>query len=152
MPAVAFNGSKTKDVNTNDIEYRKWNPCLYTVTQCTGSGDDEVCEDVCVAGWQYFSGGSSTIHGTVVASSSNVFVNGKPIARQNDNVTEKETPNVDGDPIRNHEGGTGKVTIGNNRNVYSGGQLVAMVGSTVKTHSTPTTTIADGSSNVFIGG
>lgn len=30
--------------------------------------------------------------------------------------------------------------------------VVATVGSTVKTHSTPTTTIADGSSNVFIGG
>lgn len=152
MPAVAFNGSKTVNVQTNDIEYRVWNPCQYTVQQCTGSGDDRECVDVCVGGWDYFSGGSSTIQGTVVATSSNVFVNGKAISRVNDNVTETETPQVPGEPVRNHTGGTGRVTIGNNRNVYSGGQLVATVGSTVKTHSTPTTTIANGSSNVFIGG
>ncbi|WP_148039131.1 hypothetical protein [Brevibacillus gelatini] len=142
MPAVAFNGSKTVDVQTNDIQYRVWNPCQYTV------GDPPSC----VGGWDYYSGGRSIIHGTVVASSPNVFVNGKPISRVNDNVTETETPQVPGEPVSNHTGGTGTVTIGNNKNVYSGGQLVATVGSTVKTHSTPTTTIADGSNNVFIGG
>ncbi|WP_064198966.1 PAAR domain-containing protein [Brevibacillus brevis] len=152
MPAVAFNGSKTTNVQTNDIEYRVWNPCQRTVEQCSGSGEDRECYEVCVGGWDYFSGGSSTIHGTVVATSPNVFVNGKPISRVNDSVTETETPQVPGEPVSNHTGGTGKVTIGNAKNVFSGGQLVATVGSTVKTHSTPTTTIADGSSNVFIGG
>lgn len=142
MPAVAFNGSKTKDVDTYDINYRVWDDCHHTV----GSPPR------CVGDYWYYSGGRSTIHGTVVASSSNVFINGKPLARQNDNVTETETPRVSGEPTSNHTGGTGKVTVGNTRNVYSGGQLVAMVGSTVQTHSTPTTTIADGSVNVFIGG
>jgi uncharacterized Zn-binding protein involved in type VI secretion len=145
MPAVALNGSKTNDVNTNDINYRVWNSCKYL--SCDSEGN---CH--CVGGWDYYSGGSSTIHGTVVASSSNVFVNGKPIARQNDNVTETETPHVPGEPVSNHTGGTGKITIGNTRNVYSGGQTIATVGSQVKTHSTPYTTVKDGSSNVFIGG
>lgn len=147
MPAVAFNGSKTKDVDTNDINYMWWNDHHH----------QECNDDGCwwVGGWSSGSGGRSTIHGVVVSSSTNVFVNGKPIARQNDNVTETEDTHLtqpSAYPTSNHTGGTGKVTIGNSKNVYSGGQLVAMIGSTVKTHSTPTTTIADGSSNVFIGG
>lgn len=145
MPAVAFNGSKTNDVVTNDINYRRWNPCKYL--SCDSEGN---CS--CVGGWDYFSGGSSTISGTVVATSPNVFVNGKPVARQNDNVTETEVPSVSGEPVSNHTGGTGRVTIGNSRNVYSGGQSIAIVGSQVKTHSTPNTTVKDGSSNVYIGG
>ena len=152
MPAVAFNGSKTTDVVTNDINYRVWNPCKTTRTECSGSGEDRECVEVCVGGWDYFSGGSSTIHGTIVASSPNVFVNGKSISRANDNVTETETPHVPGEPTSNHTGGTGRVTIGNSRNVFSGGQLVATIGSSVKTHSVPTTTVANGSANVFIGG
>ena len=145
MPAIAFNGSKTNDVVTNDISYRQWNPCKTRV--CDDKGN---CW--CVGGWDSYSGGSSTISGTVVATSSNVFINGKSIAKQGDDVTETERPNVNGEPIANHTGGTGKVTIGNSRNVYSGGQSVAIVGSQVKTHSTPYTTVKDGSSNVFIGG
>lgn len=145
MPAIAYNGSKTNDVTTNDINYRRWNPCK--TLSCDAEGN---C--TCVGGWDYFSGGASTIHGTVVSSISNVYVNGKPLARLNDNVTETETPNVNGEPTSNHTGGTGKVTSGNSRNVYASGVLVATIGSTVKTHSTPTTTIKDGSENVFIGG
>lgn len=142
MPGVALNGSKTNDVNTNDINYRRWNPCKYL------SGDPPSC----VGGWDYFSGGSSTIHGTVSVIAGTVFVNGKAIAKQNDNVIETETVHVNGEPVSNHTGGTGKITIANSRSVYSGSILIATIGSTVKTHSTPTTTIKDGSVNVFIGG
>jgi uncharacterized Zn-binding protein involved in type VI secretion len=145
MPGIAFNGSKTNDVTTNDIDYRRWNPCKFL--SCDADGN---CS--CVGGWDYFSGGSSIIHGTVVASISNVFVNGNPLARLNDNVTETETPQVNGEPIANHTGGTGKITSANSKSVYAGGVLVATIGSTVKTHSTPNTTIKDGSTNVFIGG
>jgi uncharacterized Zn-binding protein involved in type VI secretion len=150
MASVAKNGSHTNDVGANDINYQIYNPNqTYHPQTCQGA-DDEFGNPTfydCsfyTGGYDSYSGGSTTIHGTVVASCK-MKVNGVSVAKVGDSVTETETTSLPAGAtnITNDEGGTGHITTGSSK-VFISGVAVAKVGSTVQTHTTPTTTIADG--------
>ncbi|MNB98290.1 PAAR motif protein [compost metagenome] len=94
-----------------------------------------------------------------VNASSNVYINGSPAVTVGDSTTEQWT--ADPAPYA-HNGGTitsispgtsgsgsGTVTIGSS-NVFVNGKPLAYEGSTVTTHLGNTTTIAEGSNNVFV--
>ncbi|MDH6674231.1 putative Zn-binding protein involved in type VI secretion [Paenibacillus sp. LBL] len=152
MSLVACNGSNTNDSTATDITYQVYNPqkTWYDRTCSDSEGNTWDC-GYWIPGYDDYDG-TSTVRGTVSASIANVYVNGKKIARQNDSVTETEQANVPGNAvnIRNADGGTGRVSNGNSSRVYAGGVLVAVVGSSVTTHAGGSTTIKDGSTNVYI--
>lgn len=94
------------------------------------------------------------VRGTVKASAASVFIHGKAAACMGDAVEEQET--VIGLPggaynVRNQEGGRGAIDSGNAAGVYCEGRLLAVNGSTVRTHNGQRTVIAEGSGNVFVG-
>lgn len=166
MPGVAFNTSKiVESVKNNHVTYD-----IYVYQQVGGGYCGAYDEDGNCIYWVppvydwVYSGSSSThakINGEVVTSS-NVYVNGKPIAKVGDQTNEfwiadpSVPPDTSTTQYRNIRPGTsgsgyGQITIGNSSNVYVGGQSVAVIGSQVTTHLGNTTTIQDGSGNVFIG-
>jgi hypothetical protein len=137
MLGAAFNGSRTQDSTASDIMYRVWNSAIFPF-----------------GGYDYYSNGTSTVRGTVKGSAVSVFINGKAAALLQDGVEEEETPYglpSGAEVTGNAGGGEGRVTSGNTARVYCEGQLMAVVGSTVRTHANGSTTIADGSHNVYIG-
>ncbi|QDX94765.1 hypothetical protein EEL30_22240 [Brevibacillus laterosporus] len=144
IPLLAFEGSKTRDVTANDIRYQIWNPCITQI--CNDAG----C--VCVGGYENHTG-SSTVKGVVQASSNKVYVNGQKVAKLNDSVKETEQTHIPSNAVNvsNHEGGTGKIIVGNSNRVYVEGVLAAIVGSQVKTHTSPSTVIETGCKNVYVG-
>lgn len=153
MASIAINGSQTEDVGANDLTYQIWNPNKFYTSQTCGAGTEEDPYYDCsyyTGGYDDYTGGSTTIHGTVVASSK-MKVNGVSVAKVGDSVTETETPSLPSGAVNigNEEGGTGNVTSGSSK-VFINGVAVAKVGSSVQTHTTPTTTIADGDSKVNI--
>jgi uncharacterized Zn-binding protein involved in type VI secretion len=156
MASIAKNGSHTQDVTANDITYQIYNPNKFYHPQTCGGGVDSNGDPIPTYDCSYYTGGyddftgSSTIHGTVVGSGSKMQVNGVSVALVGDSVTETETFNVSGaENIQNANGGTGSVTSGSSK-VFLNGVSVARVGSSVQTHTSPTTTIADGDSKVNI--
>ncbi|WP_028562226.1 hypothetical protein [Paenibacillus pinihumi] len=149
MPGAAFDGSKTKDSTATDITYQIWNPWKYPYP----CGTPEFPATCYNGGYDNYNG-TSIVRGTIQASATSVYINGKAAALMNDRVREEETPQ--GLPggavnIRNADGGFGQVTSGNNVQVYCEGKLLAVIGSTARTHANGSTNIADGSTNVIIG-
>ncbi|MGG0753654.1 hypothetical protein [Brevibacillus laterosporus] len=144
IPLLAIEGSKTRNVTATDIRYQIWNPCLTQIC------NDDGC--ICVGGYENHTG-TSTVKGVVQASSSKVFANGQRVAKLNDSVKETEQTHIPNNAVNlsNQEGGSGKIIVGNNNRVYVEGVLAAIVGSTVKTHTTPTTVIETGCKNVYVG-
>lgn len=99
---------------------------------------------------------AAKINGTVKATTTNVFANGKKVAKQTDPTTEKDTYSLGSNERYKsgaHTNAQGTVSQGNSRNVYVNGQPVAIQGSQVKTHANTTTTVGTSqlASNVFIG-
>ena len=100
---------------------------------------------------------AAKINGTVKATTTNVFANGKKVVRQTDPTTETDTYSLGSNEryaSGAHTNAQGTVSQGNSRNVYINGQLVALQGSQVRTHANTTTTVGTSqlASNVFIGG
>lgn len=102
---------------------------------------------------------NAKVTGTV-NSSGNVYVNGVPIATNGSPTTERWVADPapysrEGGTIINVSPGTsgsdsGTVNSGNQKRVYANGKLVAVVGSTVTTGLGTSTTVSDGSTNVYI--
>ena len=100
---------------------------------------------------------AAKINGTVKATTTNVFANGKKVTKQTDPTTEKDTYSLGSNERYKsgaHSSAQGTVSQGNSRNVYINEQPVAIQGSQVKTHANTTTTVGTSqlASNVFIGG
>lgn len=163
MAGVAYDGVSIDESIAGGyvkFQYRKWE---YWYTDCDPIYDDEGneigqdCEDV--YRWVYYSGTSDAILNGYVNASSNVYVNGNPIATTASTTSEtwiNSGIDTDGGELVSitpgYSGsGNGNVVFGNSRNVYANGSLVATEGSTVQTHIGTTTQISSGSSNVFIG-
>lgn len=162
MAGVAFNdsqvsGSTVSGYVTYDIERLQSGSC--------NSWDDETgyCN-----GWDpdyWVSAGSGSTNAViepskVTAAPSNVFINGKAIAKVGDSVSESwaANPSVPSSSstrryinIRPSQSGsgTGKISTGNSK-VFVGGKQVAFVGSQVATHLQTTSNITSGSTNVFV--
>lgn len=100
---------------------------------------------------------SATINGTCTASSTQVFIQGKNPVLKGDRTKESDTYNLGVDERYSsgqHTNSTGgSVSGGNSKNVYVGGKLIAIAGSTVTTHASTNTTVgSEGlSSTVHIG-
>lgn len=146
MPAIARNGSSiaTTTVN-NHVPIRKWIPPY----SCGTAEFPQTC-----GGYYEFDTASATIDGKVSQSSGSVYVNGVRMTVSGATTNETETHNIPSgwEAYDQHYSGSGKVTSGNNKNVFVNGVSVAMVGSTVRTHAGNSTTVSSGSPNVFIGG
>ena len=100
---------------------------------------------------------SAKIDGTCTASSTQVFIQGKNPVLKGDKTKESDTYQL-GSSERYASGQhtnvtTGSVTGGNSNNVYVGGKLIAIAGSTITTHAGTSTTIGSTglSSTVYIG-
>lgn len=161
MPGVALDGSNMEESTySNYISYDVYD---YVRTSCANR-DPET--GACLRwnyGWRYqYSDNTNALIDGVVNSSSNVYVNGKPIVFNGCSTSESwvANPSVPSNTssreYRNvspgHSGsGSGEVTGGNSSNVYVNGNLVAVIGSQVTTHLGNTTTIQNGSSSVFVG-
>lgn len=136
MPAIARHGSPiNQSIASGHVPIRRW---IST-------------ED---GGYYSYSTANATINGTVNKTSGNVYVNGIRAATQNTPTNETETHSIPSgwQAYNQHYSGIGSVTVGNNRNVFVGGVSAAVVGSAVRTHAGNSTTIRNGSPNVFIGG
>lgn len=165
MAGVAYNGSTiAESIKSSYVSYTEqvWNPFKYYHPQTCY--DEEGNPYDC----SYYEGGydnynwntDARINGSII-SSSNVYVNGKPVVTQSSQTDEDWVadpmpyPHNGGSIINISPGtsgsGTGTVSIGNSSNVYVNGKSVAQIGSEVTTHLGTTTTITSGSNNVFIG-
>lgn len=143
MAGVARNGDNINNSTSyNHVYYRVWNSCKYI-------GYDEDGDPYCIGGYDYYYA-NATISG-YVQSNKNVYVNGKSIVTIDNQTVETASWSVGGEVV-SHKGygGNGRVTSGNNKGVYANGKLVATVGSSVTTFVGGTTTISQGSNNVFI--
>jgi uncharacterized Zn-binding protein involved in type VI secretion len=143
MAGVVRDGDNINNsISYNHVYYRVYDPC-------DSIGYDENGDPYCIGGYDYYYA-NATISGKV-SSSRNVYVNGKPITIVGDRTIETASWSVNGE-IVSHKGynGNGTVTSGNNKNVYVNGKLVAIVGSSITTFVGGTTSISQGSSNVFI--
>lgn len=98
---------------------------------------------------------SAIVKGTAKSTVTNVSIEGKaPIingdkTQENDNYT---IPSGGTYKSGAHTNAQGSITSGNSNNVYCNGKLIAIEGSTVKTHANTNTTIKGTSSTVTIGG
>ncbi|MCM3341722.1 hypothetical protein M3650_24625 [Paenibacillus sp. MER TA 81-3] len=148
MAGVAYYGASiASTAASNHIRIKYWHP-----RRCSGGWIDGVCQGWTEGYYQYDSI-DATINGAVNGGSSNVFVNGMGVARQGDSTAETETYSIPSGWDLEHSdgGGAGSITIGNSKSVFVNGSPIAVTGSTVSTHAGVSTTIKDGSSNVFIG-
>jgi len=160
MAGVALNNSTfNQSVAAGHVTYERWEfTGSYTPTYPIDYDGDGIPD-----GW---GGGDpiydwiphatdARINGVCIASPSNVYVNGFNPVLQGDATNEIDSYDPPSGTVRNivaHSGANGSVSAGNNRNVYISGKLVAVNGSNVTTHAGTTTTVNQGSSNVFIGG
>lgn len=159
MARVATNTSKTNDsVAVGHVKYQVWNPNINWVpSYCNGWDENGNCNSW---GGGYYAGGyqnrtaNSTVKGVIRSVYNGVFVNNKNVTTRGDDVIETDETNLPSNAvnIQQDDGGTGRVTAGNNNNVYVNGKSVAVVGSSVRTHANTNTTIRTGSNNVYIGG
>lgn len=164
MSGIALNGSTiAQSTKSGHVTYKieKWQ---YIDQSCTGWYNEHgVCQ-----GWRdnydwVPDGSGSTgakISGTVSASS-NVYINGVPVATtaSHTNETWVADPPIPSSnasfrytatsPISGS--GNGSIPNGNSSNVYINGNKIAQIGSSVTTNLENSTTISSGSSNVFIG-
>lgn len=145
MGKVAYKGGSVNSVTASGhIDRKYWNS-----SYCSGGYIDGVCQ-----GWSggYYSYGTSnaTVNGDIKNGSSNVYVNGNSVARNGDSVTETDTFSLPSGWSQDgsHSGGTGQISSGVS-SVYANGSKLAIVGTSVATHASVSTTIKDGSSNVY---
>jgi uncharacterized Zn-binding protein involved in type VI secretion len=147
MAGVARDGDNTNSsVSYNHVYYRVWNPCKYIGTDYDEEGRPY---SYCIGGYDYYYA-NATITGQV-NSSRNVYVNGRPITTVGDRTIETAHWSVSGEVVSTKGySGNGTVTSGNGKNVYANGKLIATAGSSVTTFVGGTTSISQGSNNVFI--
>jgi uncharacterized Zn-binding protein involved in type VI secretion len=143
MAGVARDGdSINNSTSYNHVYYRVWD-------SCDSIEYDDDGNPYCVGGYDYHYA-NATISGKV-QSTRNVYVNGKSIAVASDTTNETASWSVSGEVVsHNGTSGSGTISSGNNKGVYANGKLVAIVGSSVTTFVGGTTSISQGSSNVFI--
>lgn len=146
MASVARHGSAiNQSTASGHVNIRYWNPPY----PCGSAESPRMCP-----GYYDYSTASATINGTVNTPSGTVYANGVRVSINGNSTTETETHNIQSgwEAYGQHYSGTGRVSVGNNRNVYIGNVSTAVVGSNVTTHAGTTTTVRNGSPNVFIGG
>lgn len=145
MAGVAYKGASINSVTASGhVPTRYWNSGY-----CNLYDDDGNCINY-ISGYYSNSSASATINGSISSGSSNVYVNGNQVARAGDSTTETDTANVPSGWDKNggDSGGSGSVS-GGVSGVYVNSNRIAVIGSSVSTHASVSTTIKDGSSNVF---
>lgn len=145
MGKVAYKGGSTNSVTASGhISTKYWNS-----SYCSGGYIDGVCQGWS-GGYYSYSSTSAVINGTIREGSSNVYVNGIGVARSGDSVTETDSFSLSGGWSQDgsHSSGTGQISSGVS-GVYVNGSKLAIVGTSVSTHASVSTTIKDGSSNVY---
>lgn len=142
---VSYHGAKIREVTVGGQgKAKKWNEGYCREWK------DGVCVDY-QNGYYSYRSVSSKVKGSLTASVSNVYVNSKKIATRGDTVKESWSAQIpsgwsnDGSKTS----GNGKVSQGSS-SVYANSKGVAYKGSQVQL-SSGSTTINEGSSNVFTG-
>lgn len=156
MALIALNGAKINQSTANGhIRTER-----YIQTGTSGGGYDIYGNPYPTYPINEWVGGysvSATINGTCTASTTQVFIQGKNPVLVGDRTTESDTYNLGANEryaSGQHTNATnGSITGGNSSNVYVGGKLIAITGSTVTTHANTSTAIgSEGlSSTVHIG-
>lgn len=167
IAGVAYNGSTVaQSTKSGHVTYEIWSWQVVDRYCCGGRDEYDNCLGWCdIYDWVRTGTGSTNalITTNPVTSSSNVYVNGNPIATEGNQMSESWTASppvpqtipeqVDYRPTSATSGnGTSEITFGNSRNVYANGKSVAHLNSIVKTHLETNPKITSGSSNVFVGG
>lgn len=146
MAGIAHEGHKLTQA-TKSVSYtaQVWNSCKYW---------DE--ESGCSGGYDYPTRSSSIrINGTLKGDSTKVYIGSKKVSVNGGGTTESDSWSQPSDyysGVNLHSSSSGTISSGNSKGVYISGKLIAVKGSTVNTHEGVNTTIAEGSSKVFIGG
>lgn len=142
--AVAIVGNKlTQSTVTQNYTARVWDSCKSWSVE-TG----------CIGGYDYPQKSAlKNINGEIKSGSSNVFINGKAVAFQTSQTNENDSWNQPSDYYSGatlHTNATGSVSSGSST-VFINGKPLARQGDNVTTHEGNTTTIAEGSLNVYAG-
>lgn len=160
MAKIALNNANINQaVAPNHINYRKWeysgsnNPTYPIAWDTNGNpiawgGGDPIYR------WNSYQT-FANINGTVKATVTNVKIQGSAPIVVGDSTTESDSYTIPsgGEYVSgSHAGATGKVTVGNSRNVFANGKSIAIGGSALNTHAGVPSTIKDGlSTTVNIG-
>ena len=144
MSKIALNGATVNDsIIQNHIYYRVWQYQGY---------NDSFGNPVYAYNYYYT---SATVKGTAKSTVTNVKINGQSPIVQGDRTTENDTYTLpSGEYVSGaHTNTQGTVSVGNSKNVYANGKLIAVGGSSVNTHGGTTTAIGTAglSTNVNIG-
>lgn len=168
IAGVAYNGSTVaQSTKSGHVTYEIWNWQVVRPGYCADYDEHGYCTDYREPVYDWVYGGTGNTNALIttspVTSSSNVYVNGRPIATEGNQMSESWVANPPvpsststtqyRNPTPGTSGsGTGSITQGNSRNVYANGKSVADLNSTVTTHLGTNPKITSGSSNVYIGG
>lgn len=146
MAGIAYQDHKLAQT-TKSVRYtaRVYDPCKYWSEEygCSGGYDYPTKNSVI------------RINGTLKGDSSNVYVEGKKASYNGGSTTENDSWSQPSDyysGVTLHSNSSGTISSGNTNNVYINGKSASIKGSNVNTHESVATTIAEGSSTVFIGG
>lgn len=134
--AVARSGDKINDsIAPNHITVREWEP----------NGDRQ--------GYWEYDEINATVSGTInEGNSKNVYVNGISVAVVGSHTLESDSYSSSWDYYSGqHINATSGAVSSGSSTVFIGGVPVARVGDSVNTHANTSTTISQGSSNVFVG-
>lgn len=154
MSKIALNGSKiNQSTRSNYVSYTQE---VYDPWKYPPATDPETGLPIgdYTGGWDFYSRNANAIIDGVLSSSSHLKINGVSVAINSDSTNETWV-NSGLDPIATnvspakHGSGSGKVGNSNSR-VKINGVSIALVGTSVTTHLSTSTTIADGASHVNV--
>lgn len=159
MAKIALDGATiTQTSSSGHITYRSYDYIRESAPYCTRWDEDGDCTSTTtdpIYEWVNHTT-SANINGTVTPTVTNVKINGKAPIVLGDKTKETDTYSLPSGGVYvsgQHTNAAGTVTVGNAKNVFINGKLVAIANAAVTTHAGTSSTIKDGlSTTVNIGG